>query len=302
MKISKKSLILQKLALSAELALKSPAFGPAALALAGIAMVGTVGCSGGSNTPDKKPDPLPVPTPKEREEAARLAEFNRLSAPVKVNEITFEIKTWDDFAKIPAFVYTSDDHAIRITKLVSHASVTDAELIREVEAFIRITPFLRAHEEHHGKNAKYIYNVIKESKNKWKACFLDETSAYVVQFMTQEMTLHGVPMDSYTSPDKATDLLFKYFDSFSNMFDNNTMSYRTSINNVFGHPKPIDGISYDSDEWFMTGLNAMFTYKIGDKDVNLFALMTQADQEAFLSKLNTKMQLEYDRYHSGYYD
>ena len=302
MKIFKKSPILQKLALSAELVLKSPAFGPAALALAGIAVVGTVGCSGGSNTPDKKPDPTPQPTPQQLEEARRLAEFNRLSAPANKIETIIYVEKMEDF-KVKGFGYNSDNHIVTGCKFVVSPTVTDpalkAQLGKEAESLNNnFLVYLWNHELKHETNAKYRIT-IKEPKNRWKIEFLDETSAYIVQD-----SVKNILAMSLISSNEATQLMFEFFNFFSDLFDkSDSVDYRTVINyRAFSGSKPIDGISYDSDEWFMTGLNAFFTYKIGDKDVNLFELMTPADREAFLTKLNTKMQQEYDRYHSGYYD
>ncbi|MCL1893452.1 MAG: hypothetical protein FWG02_04335 [Holophagaceae bacterium] len=355
MKISKKSPILQKLALSAELVLKSPAFGPAALALTGIAVVGIVGCSGGSNTPDKKPDPKPQPTPQQLEEARRLAEFNRLSAPVNENKTIIEVKQMSDF-EAGNFGYNAGTHTARGYSFAVSSTVTDqilkARLEKEAERINNfILPYSWEHELRHGKNAKYRHT-IKEPQNLWKSAFLDETSAYLSEMILfrknmldeyakqlTEWDLAGKDPNQFkfssrsyndaignipdlgrshmmtwwdannkftefisaVSQEEALQLMSCHYELFSNIFDSNVSLYRDPINSIFGQTNFIS-CKYDADEWFQTALNAMFTYKIGDKDVNLFELMTPADREAFLSKLNTKMQLEYDRYHSGYYD
>ncbi|MCL1894802.1 MAG: hypothetical protein FWG02_11345 [Holophagaceae bacterium] len=236
------------------------------------------------------------------EEARRLAEFNRLSVEPKVNVTILEIKQMSDFRNNILFYYDYVPHTVDGCKFVVSATVTDpilkAQLEKEAESLNNdfFTP-LWAHEFHHADNAKYRVT-IKESENRWKAEFLDEVSASLIQSIINQNILDVSSIDA----DKAKQLLSQSFDLFYGSFDNPNQSYRLKINDrAFGNTNFIS-VSYDTDEFFQKGLNAMFTYKIGDKDVNLFELMTSADREAFLTKLNTKMQLEYERYHSGYYD
>jgi hypothetical protein len=102
---------------------------------------------------------------------------------------------------------------------------------------------------------------------------------------------------SFVSQEEADALMLYGFDMFSNGFNQAYLG----INRVFGNTNYITCI-YDKDEWFQTGLNAMFTYEINGKTVNLFELMGSAARTEFLSKLNAKMELEYQRYTSGYYN
>ena len=235
------------------------------------------------------------------EEAARQREFERLSGEVKINMTTVVIRTEADYASTPNFTYDSTTHTVNLAKLVAHESVTDVALIQNIErinteVFVELT----AHEYHHAANSKYV-NTIKEQKNLWKAMFLDETSAYTVQEMLASGNVFGTPMDSYTSPDKATELLFARFNAFARLFDGvSGTEYGYGINRrAFAQPNPTL-TSYDTPEWFNTALNAMFTYEIGGKDVNLFALMTPADQQAFLKKLNDKCEEEYAAWLAGH--
>ncbi|MCL1894170.1 MAG: hypothetical protein FWG02_08060, partial [Holophagaceae bacterium] len=313
------------------------------MALTGIAAVGTVGCSGGSNTPDKKPDPKPQPTPQQLEEARRLAEFNRLSAPVNENKTIIEVKQMSDFEKGTGFSYSDYNHSAKGYNFAVSATVTDqtlkAQLEKETERMNNfILSYLWEHEFRHGAIIKYMLT-IKEPKNRWKSEFLNKTSAYLastilfrknmleeyakqlelaggnpnqVQFSSRSYLLeNGIVFNpaliqmipwwdtknnfpeliSFVSQDEASLLVSSGFDRFYNLFDSSD-TYK-SMNNVFKNTTFIS-CSYDTDEFFMKAVNAFFTYKIGDKDVNLFELMTPADREAFLTKLNTKMQLEYD--------
>ena len=100
------------------------------------------------------------------------------------------------------------------------------------------------------------------------------------------------------SQNESIQLLSCHFDMFSDMFDNNRNMYGDPINGVFGQTSFIP-TSFDTDEFFQKALNALFTYKIDDKDVNLYEIMGQVAREEFLAKLNAKMEVEYARWLAG---
>ncbi|MCL1894398.1 MAG: Ig-like domain-containing protein [Holophagaceae bacterium] len=284
------------------------------------------------------------------EEVRRLAEFNRLSAPVKKDETIIEVKTIEDFLKGVSFGYGLDTHVIFGHNFILSSTVTGQlkeELEKEVERRNFNLAYSWEHEFRHGANAKYVW-AIKEPKNNWKAYFSDEISAYLASTMlfrknmleeyAKQLELAGrdpqkvnfsalsyqlatgmgidpnapkthmitwwdmknnfMEMKSSVSQDEATQLMDYHFNYFLYVF-NSSPSYADIMNNMCFSTTTFTPCSYDTDEWLMTGLNAMFTYKIGDKDVNLFALMTPAGQQAFLKKLNDKMEEEYAAWLAG---
>ncbi|MDR1841564.1 MAG: Ig-like domain-containing protein [Holophagales bacterium] len=105
---------------------------------------------------------------------------------------------------------------------------------------------------------------------------------------------------SGVSQDEAAMLMHSYFDFF---FHYNFAAYydisrMDEIYLIFNNPPNIQ-TSFDTDEFFQKTLNAIFTYKIDDKDVNLFEIMGQIAREEFLAKLNAKMEEEYARWLAG---
>jgi hypothetical protein len=274
--------------LAMDLALKSPAFGPSALALIGVASA--IGCGGGgSKESEKKPDPKPQPTPQEREEAARLAELNRLDTEPKKDDKKIEVKTMDDFAKDSIWEYDGPNHTVRGYTFVVSSTVTDSALRAQLEdkakEYNNYNLFLWAHEYKHAENAKFPWT-IKEHKNAWKVRFLDEVSAFLAGTIIRNNLLNVVS-------DTASQLMFEHFNGFSDAFDN---GYRSAINYMAFSNTNFISCSYDSDEWFQKALNALFTYEINGQQVNLFQLMKPADQEAFMARLDTKFREEYKRY------
>jgi hypothetical protein len=291
------------------------------------------------------------------EEAARKREFDRLSGPVNVNKTVYQIANWEDFSKPMNWMYASSNHTVYGYGFAVSSNVTDSilkgELERNVNQLNTACLYSWEHELKHGSNAKYV-RTIKDPKKIWKACYLDEASAYLASMvlfrinMLEEYSkqlnewvlagknpnqfkfnvssyfmevMGGVPDDSqsrmltwYDTNNNLTELkslvsqneallLVNFgFERFAGMFDVNYMNYRDSINRAFGEFPNFISVSYDTDEFFQTAVNAWFTYEINGKTVNLFELMGSAARAEFLSKLNAKMELEYQRYTSGYYN
>jgi hypothetical protein len=97
------------------------------------------------------------------------------------------------------------------------------------------------------------------------------------------------------SQEEAIILMSSLFNFFCTVFDRQIDIYRNPINRAFDNKNYIK-TSFDTDEFFQKTLNAYFTYKIGDKDVNLLEVMGAEARAEFLAKLEAKMNQEYARW------
>ncbi|MCL1894368.1 MAG: hypothetical protein FWG02_09070 [Holophagaceae bacterium] len=205
-----------------------------------------------------------------------------------------------DLSQSLSFGYSPSTHTVIGYDFVVSSTVTDpillAQLEKEVEGENKANLSRWEHEFKHSVIAKYV-GVIKEPKNKWKSEFLNE----VVAFLAGGILAGPNKLDEAVSisSNEATRLISRFFDEFSDLFDNNINTYRSAINRKSFETTNFISCSYDTDEFFQKALNAMFTYEIGGKAVNLFALMTPADQQAFLKKLNDKCEEEYATWLAG---
>ncbi|MDR2697090.1 MAG: Ig-like domain-containing protein [Holophagales bacterium] len=109
------------------------------------------------------------------------------------------------------------------------------------------------------------------------------------------------------SPEEAALLVSLSFDYFESLYDKNQQNYRSDINawsfsgRYFGWGGDIFiTCSCDEEPFFQTALKALFTYTIDDKEVSLLDTKSVEDRDAFVARLNKKMNDEYDLWKSGF--
>jgi hypothetical protein len=102
------------------------------------------------------------------------------------------------------------------------------------------------------------------------------------------------------SAEEATLLVSAGFDFFEGLFDKNQQGYREIINYWAFNATNYIECRYDEDPFYQTALRALFTYEIDGKAVSLLDTMSDKDREAFIARLEKKMQSEYDLWKSGF--
>jgi hypothetical protein len=121
------------------------------------------------------------------EERARDAEYERLSGPVKIDKVTYEVKDWNDFNNPSRFMYDPNTHTAYGSDFKLSESVTDPALKEQLAKMLDLQnvacSYSWEHEFRHGANAKYSSTIIKKPENAWKINFLDETSANLAEIM-----------------------------------------------------------------------------------------------------------------------